>query len=567
MHFEFLLDLVIVASVGVLSSLLLSRAKLPAVTGLLVGGAMIGPHGFSLVKDQHLIELFAEVGVVFLLFSVGLEFSLKRLISIGKQVAVGGSLQVGVTAVLTTGTLWAFGVSPPRAIFHGFVVSLASTALVLKALGERGEMDAPHGRFLVGALIFQDLCVVPMMLLVPVLSGKAGENPLLQAGLALGKAALVVLLVLGGARWLVPRLFDQVDRVRSREVFLLSVLAVCLGTAWLTSQVGLSLALGAFLAGIVMADSEYAHRALGDVMPLRDALTSFFFVSLGMLFEPRVLTERPLAVLGLFAALVLVKMIGATVASLAMRFPPRVAVVAGLGMAQFGEFGFVLLKAGAAEGLIDPETSRLLMAAALLSMVSTPLAFFLGPRLAAGVARLRALEHLLRVQGVDELTQEHDQLQDHVLVVGFGVAGQTLTEALKKTEIPYLILELNADTVRKTRAQGEPIYYGDASSEEALHHAHASRARAVVLMINDPDAAERAIATCKRVAPGVPIFLRTRYQREALRLRRLGADHLIIEEIETGLAALSRLLTTLNLSPELVLQLTQQASEKTQRVP
>jgi CPA2 family monovalent cation:H+ antiporter-2 len=545
-------ELVLVCGVGVLAALLLSRLKLPIVTGLLAAGAVVGPHGFAMVRDPHGIEMLAEVGVVLLLFTIGLEFSLSRLTRIGRLVAVGGALQVGMTTLVTLGVLLAIGETWQRGVFFGFLIALSSTAIVLRALGERGEMNAPHGRFVVGALIFQDLCVVPMMLLVPVLAGKGGASPGREAAIALGKAALVVVGTLVISRWLVPRAFAIVDRARSREIFLLAICVVCLGTAWLTSLTGLSLALGAFLAGMVVADSDYAHRALSEMLPLRDLLTSIFFVSLGMLFDVRVLLEAPVAVGLVFAGILVGKALVAAIACMAMRFPPQVAVLAGVGLAQFGEFGFVLARAGAELGMLQRAEERVLLGAAVLTMLVTPVAVRLAPRLAAGAQGLKRLAKLVGAPSIDEAAPEHAEMHDHVIVVGYGVAGRVLASALRETSTPYLVLELNADTVHRARAGGEPVYYGDISSPDSLAHAHAERARAVVLLINDPAAAERAVAASRAHAPDTPIFVRVHYVKDAARLRALGASEVVVEEVESGIEMLGRVLARTGVSRDVV---------------
>lgn len=533
-------ELVLIAGVGVIAAVALVWLKLPTITGLLLAGAVVGPYGLALVHDLHQIEILAEVGVVLLLFTIGLEFSLARLVHIWRLVTIGGSLQVGLTTLAVMGLTVALGGTVAHGIFFGFLAALSSTAIVLRALGERNEMDAPHGRFIVGALIFQDLCVVPMMLLVPILAGKSGASPLTGAAIALGKAAAVVAVTLLVARWLVPRVFAIVDRTRSREIFLLLVLVVCLGTAWLTSLAGLSLALGAFLAGVVLADSDYGHRAMAEVLPLRDLLTSVFFMSLGMLFDARALTDRPLAVGLLFVGLLVGKSIIASIAGLVMRFPPRVAVLAGVGLAQFSEFGFVLAREGSAVGLLAPAQERVLLAAAVLTMVVTPVVVRLAPHLAAGAHRLQRLARLLGARSIDDRAPEHAALSDHVVVVGYGVAGKVLVAALRDGGIPYIVLEINAESVRRARAAGEPAYYGDIASAEALAHARVAAARSLVLLINDPAAAERAIVAAKRYAPSTPVFVRTHYLATAARLRALGASDVIVEEVEAGLEMLAR---------------------------
>jgi CPA2 family monovalent cation:H+ antiporter-2 len=354
------------------------------------------------------------------------------------------------------------------------------------------------------------------------------------------------------SRWLVPRAFAIIDRARSREIFLLAICVVCLGTAWLTSLTGLSLALGAFLAGMVVADSDYAHRALSEMLPLRDLLTSIFFVSLGMLFDVRVLLEAPVAVGLVFGGILFGKALVAAIACMAMRFPPQVAVLAGVGLAQFGEFGFVLARAGADLGMLQRGEERILLGAAVLTMLVTPVAVRLAPRLAIGAQSLKRLGRLVGAPSVDEAAPEHAEMVDHVIVVGYGVAGRVLASALRETGTPYLVLELNADTVQRARAGGEPVYYGDISSPDSLAHAHAERARAVVLLINDPGAAERAVAASRAHAPETPIFVRVHYVKDAARLRALGASEVVVEEVESGIEMLGRVLARTGASRDVV---------------
>jgi monovalent cation:H+ antiporter-2, CPA2 family len=544
-HLPFLQDLVIVVLLGVAVTLLGSRVlRLPTAAALLLSGALAGPHAFALVGSTETIEVMAEVGVVLLLFTIGLEFSLTRLRQVARQVVVGGSLQVGLTGLATFGVAMAAGTSVAHAIFYSFIVALSSTAIVLRGLSERGELDSPHGRFIVGALIFQDLCVVPMMLVVPLLAEGAAEGSGAAAiGLALAKAAGVVVLILAVSRIAVPRFFSWVDRTRSREVFLLGVVAVCIGTAWVTSLVGLSLALGAFLGGMVVADTEYGHRAMGDILPLRDIFMSIFFVSMGMLFEPVVMVEAPGLVVLLVLGFVVGKAVLATFAAMAMRFPAKVALVAGIGLAQFGEFGFVLATVADASGVIPREEIREVFNAGLISMFFTPVLVRLAPHVSAGARVLRPLERLLGARGVDEAPDVASaQWTDHVVVVGYGVSGRLLARSLDRLDVSYLVLELNSDTVRDASAEGVPIYYGDVTAAEALEHARVRDARAVVLLINDRRAASRAVATIRSVAPEASILLRTHFFTDVPELMRRGAEDVVVEEVEAGVEMLARVL-------------------------
>lgn len=537
-------EIAVIALLGVLVTVVLSRLRLPTVAGLLLSGALVGPFGLKLVRSIHSIEILAELGVVLLLFTIGLEFSLARLRTIFRQVAVGGFIQVGSTVAVVASIAYFCGQPIGRSIFYGFVFALSSTAIVLRALAERHELDAPHGRFIVGTLIFQDLCVVPMVLVVPMLgTTAAGKNAAWDMGLALGKATFVVVVLILVARIVVPRALRLVAASRSREVFLLAVLGLCIGTAWLTAHAGLSLALGAFLGGMIVADTEYGHRALGDVMPLRDAFMSLFFVSLGMLFDVRMVMDHPAIVLTLLAGFFIIKGFLATISAMAMRFPARVAWLAGVGLAQFGEFGFVLARLGESAGVIDEQATRPLFAAGILSMFFTPVFVRVAPHLTAGERLLAPLERLIGVRSIDEADAGAPAgLAGHVIVVGYGVAGKLVGRALDACSVPYVALELNAETVLEARKANARVYYGDATSEEALGHAHIDKARGLLLLMNDPSAAKRVVDTAKRIAPEVPILMRTRYLGEKEPLLKMGATDVVAEEVEGAVEILSRLL-------------------------
>jgi CPA2 family monovalent cation:H+ antiporter-2 len=542
-HVPLLDELAIVIAVAVAVTVLLSRLKLPTVAGLLAAGALLGPFGLKLAKSVHAIEVLAEVGVVLLLFSIGLEFSLTRLRNIFRQVAVGGLLQVGLTTAVTAGVAVVVGQPIGRGVFYGFVFALSSTAIVLRALTERRELDAPHGRIIVGTLIFQDLCVVPMVLIVPLLGPGASQGgAAISIALAMAKAALVIVLTIAVARFVVPKILGWVDASRSREVFLLAILALCIGTAWLTAMAGLSLALGAFLGGMVVADTEYSHRAMGDILPLRDAFVSIFFVSLGMLFDVRIVAERPLLVAALLVGFIAAKGVIATLAAMAMRFPSRVAWLAGVGLAQFGEFGFVLTRLGQTHGVVAPDALKPLLAAGIGSMFLTPLVVRAAPHITAGERLLAPLERLIGVRSIDEADEGHEPLRNHVVIVGFGVAGRFAALTLSACGVPFVVFELNADNVRQGKELGLPVYYGDATSEEALGHAHLADARLLVLLMNDPHAAHRIVDTAKRVAPSVPLLMRTRYLIEREALLGMGARDVVAEEVEGAVEMIARML-------------------------
>ena len=545
-------QLAVIGALAVATTLGLHRFGLPSTIGFLITGAVAGPYGLRLIGHAEHIEQIAEIGVILLLFAIGLEFSLTRLRYIWKAVAVGGSLQVGVTTVAALGILALWGDTVERGVVFGLVVALSSTVVVLRVLAVRGEIDAPHGRFIVGALIFQDLLVIPLTLLVPVLAGGDGSRFLIDAGWALTRATLAVGAVLLVARTVVPRIFKAVDATRTREVFLLTVISIALGSAWLMNQMGLSFALGAFLAGILLADTDYSHRATSDIIPLRDAFTSFFFISLGMLVDWRVFVDEPLLAALIVAGLVPGKALIASLAALAMRNPARVAWRSGVYLGQFGEFGYVVLLLGASEGLVTSPELRLVVTTGVVSMVlSRGLMRWTG-HMRAGEALLRPLERLLRARGIDEPEAQDEFLTNHVVIAGYGVAGRLLARTLTQARVHYVVLELNAESVREGRDEGVHIYYGDITSPEALLHARVGHARVIVLLINDPPAARRAIAAVRSVWRSVPILVRTRYVAEREALLALGASHVVCEELEGGTEMSARVLGSLGLGSEAI---------------
>jgi CPA2 family monovalent cation:H+ antiporter-2 len=548
-HIPLLEELVIIAGLGVLVALVLGRLRLPTITGLLVAGVLAGPHGLGLVREREPIEVLAEIGVVLLLFSIGLEFSLSRLRRILRLLLIGGAIQVVATLLAVLGVAVALGRDLAEAVVLGCMFALSSTAIVLRVLGERREIDAPHGRFIVGVLIFQDLCVVPMVLLVPLLAqGGTAVELGASIGLAALKSVMVVLLVLAAARWVVPSVLAWVDASRSRELFLLAVLTLCIGTAWLTSLTGLSLALGAFLGGVAVSDTTYGQRALGDILPLRDAFVSIFFVSLGMLLDPEVFVRSGGAVALLFVGFVLVKGMFATLAALAMRFPARVAWLAGVGLAQFGEFGFVLLRMAEDGELVSPEDARVVMAAGILSMSVTPLLVRWAPHMTAGERMLAPLAKLLTTDGIEVHPEVEQHAREHVLLIGYGVAGRLVATALRRCELPYLALELNAEVVHAARSRGEPVFYGDATSPEALEHAGIEHARVVAILINDPSAVPRVLGAIRHCRTKAKVLVRTHYLAQRAELLGAGADEAVVEEIESGVELLALTLRRLGVA-------------------
>lgn len=532
------IDIILGLSIGIL--FLFLRLKMPALIGFFLTGLLAGPHGLGLVKAVHEVEVMAEIGVVLLLFTIGIEFSLNQLLQIKKSVLLGGSLQVLLTTGVTILAARWFGLGAGQSVFLGFLLSLSSTAIVLKLLQERAEVDSPHGRATLGILIFQDIAIVPMMLLTPLLGGSDGH--VVPAVLfMLMKGMGVIAFVFIATKWAVPFILFQIVGTKSRELFLFGVLGICLGVAWLTASIGLSLSLGAFLAGLIISESEYNHQALGNVLPFKDIFSGFFFVSIGMLLDVRFLIHHLPWVLLLAAAIVVVKSLLAALAAGTLRFPLRTTLLVGLGLCQVGEFSFVLAEMGNRFGLLAGDHYQLFLAVSILTMTATPFLISVAPRVADTFLKLAGLSRypggMLPVRGIHP-----PPLSDHLIIVGFGVNGRNLARAARGGQIPYRILEMNPETVREEREKGEPILFGDATQESVLETVGISQARILVIVINDAAAVRRITETARRLNPNIYLIIRTRFLQEVEALYALGADEVIPEEFETAVEIFTRVL-------------------------
>jgi CPA2 family monovalent cation:H+ antiporter-2 len=481
----------------------------------------------------------AEIGIVLLLFTIGIEFSLTQLIRIRILVFWGGGAQILLTilAVAAGGALLDFPWN--QAVFFGFLVALSSTAILMKLLMDAGQMDSPHGKTALGILIFQDLCVVPMMLLVPFLAGRGGTwGDIL---LLLARAGGIVVVAHYGARYAIPWILSQVVRARSRELFILTIIFVGFGTAWLTSLAGLSLALGAFIAGLAISESEYSHQALGDIIPFRDAFMSLFFISVGMLLDINVFLHKPLLIVVLVLAIILMKTVIAAGSVLMLGIPARISIVAGLALSQVGEFSFVLSRAGMTHGLLPYELYQLFLAASVSTMALTPLCLRYGPALAEAVSR-RLPRSLVRgrrslIQGEQKI-----RLADHVVIIGYGLNGRNLAKVLKAQGIAYAVVEANPFTISAERKRGSYIVFGDATRGEVLEHVQVSRARILVVAISDAAASRQVAALARQMNPALHIIVRTRYLAEMEPLYGIGANEVIPEEFETSVEIFARVL-------------------------
>ncbi|MBN2492719.1 MAG: cation:proton antiporter [Planctomycetes bacterium] len=545
-EFPILKELLLVMSLSLVTVYAVRSLRVPNIVGFLIAGIAMGPGALGLVKDVHTIEVLAEIGIVLLLFTIGVKISLKDLARMGGVLIGAGGLQVLATTVLVAGIAWLAGIEPRRSLFLGFLVALSSTAVVLKLLEDRGESNAPHGRIALGILIFQDLAIVPMMLLLPLLA-QHGDASWSDAFFALLRSVLLVALLVSAAVFLLPWVLERVVRTRSPEIFTLAVLVVVLGTALLTSEFGLSLALGAFLAGLVVSESRYASQVLADVTPFRDSLGGLFFVSVGMLVDPGLWLAAPLTTLGLALGLAVLKAAVVFAVALAFGFGTRVATLSALGLAQVGEFSFLLAEAGRRLELFRGDLFQMFLSVSVLSMAVTPLAMLVAPRLARVLQRLSIPGRRGRTPGADEAAAIRDPtrpLRDHVVIVGAGVAGQNVARVLRSLAVEHLFLELNPITVREMQKSGVRILYGDATKREVLSKARITRARVLVVTIPDPAAARQIVVLAHALNPELILIVRTRFVSEVDELTRLGANEVVPEEFVTAIELVGLVLAT-----------------------
>jgi len=537
-------DIVIIFGLSIAVLFLCHRLHVPAIVGYLMTGILAGPHGLGLIGGVHEVEILAEIGVVLLLFTIGIEFSLKSLLQIKRLVLIGGPLQVLLTLFAAFIMARQLGQPFSESIFIGFLISLSSTAIVLKLFQERAEIDSPHGRTALGILIFQDIIIVPMILLTPLLAGSTGN--LAESLIILSvKGIGIILFVIISARWIVPYLMYQIARTRSRELFLLSIVALCLAVAWLTYHVGLSLALGAFLAGLIISESEYSGQALGNILPFRDVFTSFFFVSIGMLLDVGFLFQRPGLIAVIALCILTLKAIIVGFATVLLGFPLRTTILVGLALSQIGEFSFILSKTGIEYGLLAGNPYQLFLAVSVLTMAATPFIIALAPHVADLALRAplpRRLKAGLYFAPSITSTETKIHQKDHLIIVGFGLNGRNVARSAKAVGIPYVIIEMNPETVRIEKLKGEPIYYGDAIQEAVLEHARIKKARVLVVVISDATATRRIIEIARRLNPTLYIIARTRFLQEMKHLYELGANEVIPEEFETSVEIFTRVL-------------------------
>ncbi len=535
--------------------------KLPPMLGYLAAGVLIGPHAMALAQNSEGVRHLGEFGVVFLMFAIGLEFSLPKLLAMRKQVFGLGLMQVLATMAVVTvggvalshwvGGIWDMGWQTALALSG--VLAMSSTAIVVKLMAERAELESEHGRRVMGILLFQDLAVVPLLILIPAL-GSASEQLLPALGWALIKAVVLVGLLLTGGQRFMRWWLTLVARRKSEELFMLNLLLITLGLAWLTELAGLSLALGAFIAGVLVSETEYRHQVGTDIRPFHDVLLGLFFITIGMMLDWHILVDRGALVLALLAVPLLVKAVIILVLARLMGATTGVALRSGLFLAQAGEFGFVLLSLTQDHGLVQPALMNPILAAMVLSMLATPFLIMYSNRI---VMKLVASDWMQQSLQMTTIARKTINTSKHVIICGYGRCGQNLARMLEREGIPYMALDLDPDRVRQAAAAGDSVVYGDATRLQALMAAGLVRASAVVVTYIDVPAALKVLANTRSHAPQVPVVVRTQDDAHLDKLQDAGATEVVPEAIEGSLMLASHALALVGVPMRRVLRVVQ----------
>jgi CPA2 family monovalent cation:H+ antiporter-2 len=533
-----LIEAVVLLSLASAGLAMTERLRLPSVVGFLVVGAIAGPGMLGLVSEPDRVRDLAEIGVIFLLFEIGLELPIERLRTLWKAALVAGGFQVGLTLAAVAGVTHAFGLTWPAALVVGAGVSMSSTAIVLRLLTDEGQIDAPGGQLAVSILLMQDLAIVPFLLFIPLLAGES--TALSEVASAIGRMVGALLVVGFGVWFLVPRILDRVAQTRSGELFSLLALLIVLGSALTAETLGLTLAVGAFLAGVAASGSPYAHQLFSEVVPLRGVLLGIFFTAVGMFFEPSEVIEAPGTFLLDVFAITLGKLLIILIAGMVLlRRSLRVSLEAGLSLCQMGEFSFVLLGVAGQAGLIEPVLQQRVIGASIATLLISPFLIRYAPTIAETIAeRLRHPGAAIPDAAEDDGAEPNSR----VVVIGYGPAGQTLIRLLRSLDVPYIAVDTNPNAALTAADSGETVIYGDATRPQVLSHLRVWDARLVAVAISDPLATRRVVSRIHAMAPHTPILARTRYVREVDRLSSAGATTVVAEEFEGSIELVARAL-------------------------
>lgn len=534
-----IISIAILLTAALVGGMIAHRLRQPVILGYIVIGIFVGPHALGLVDDPTLVEAAATIGVALLMFTLGLEVSIDQLRQVGKVGLWGGMAQITITFALgALAGFFLFDWLLPQAILLGLAISLSSTAVCFKVLMERGELSSVHGRIMIAILILQDISVVLMMIILPLIGGQS-QNLLLTLAIALGEAILFIGIAVFSGFWLLPWLMGRIGGVRSRELFLLTVLVLCLGTALGTQIFGLSMVFGAFLIGMVIRESRFAHQALAEITPLRDIFATLFFVSLGMLLPPDFVLSNWQPILLMVSVIIGVKLLVTFGIVRLFGYSNRIAFLASAGLFQIGEFSFILAQGGISMGIISEHSYSLILTSAIITMLLTPLSISLAFRF---YARLAHISRRKIVVSPVSPAPPSSEITTRVVVAGYGRVGQNIARGLHDADIPYIVLDIDPERISEARHGGIPRIYGDASNPHVLSKADLNNARILAITFPDPIAVFSAVKAAQTINPNLQIIARVHRAKDANILAEMGVKELINPEYEASLKFMERIL-------------------------
>jgi len=542
---NFFTQLIIILGFSIPVIYIFNKIKLPSIIGFLITGIIIGPFGLKLIDDTAGIQFMAEIGVAFLLFTIGIEIQLSRFLKHLSEILLTGGLQILCTFFVGFAVGLAMQLSVSQSVFIGFILAHSSSALILKILKDRSDEDSPQGRISIGVILFQDVMVVPMMLLIPFLAGESGPDAVMIIW-KLVKSILIIVIILVAARYVIPFVLERLVNMNMRDVLVIASVVITMGIAWITESLGLSLAIGAFLAGLALSDTDFTHQIISDINPFRDVFLSVFFVAFGMILNLDFLRANTGYILLTSLVIILIKF--AIVFSLVklLQYPLRVALLSGVMLSQIGEFSFVLASQGFKSSIISNDIYQTFIGASVLTFMVTPLL-------------VSTVYYVLNRKNSFDVTQDAKpdscvNVSNHVIICGMGLNGRNLVRVLKDTAINYVVIDLNFQKIKKAKSKGDKItIWGDASNVEILRRASVKDARVMVIAISDRFLTKTCLSNAKALNPNLHVIVRTKYVADIESLLALGADDVIPEEFETSIQIFSRVLKMFHIPNSIIL--------------
>jgi CPA2 family monovalent cation:H+ antiporter-2 len=543
---NFFHQLIIILGFSIPVIYIFNKIKLPSIIGFLITGIIIGPFGLKLIDDMAGIQLMAEIGVAFLLFTIGIEIRLSRFLKHSSEILLTGGLQILCTFFVGMIIGFTMQLSISQSIFIGFILVHSSSALILKILKDRDDEASPQGRISIGVILFQDMMVVPMMLLIPFLAGESGPDALMIIW-KLVKSILIIVVILVAARYVIPRVLERLVNMNMRDVLVIASVVITMGIAGITESLGLSLAIGAFLAGLALSDTDFTHQIISDISPFRDVFLSVFFVAFGMILNLDFLRENPDYIILISLIIIMIKATIVFGLVKLLKYPLRVALLSGVLLSQIGEFSFVLASQGFKNNIISNDIYQTFIGASVLTFIVTPL-------LTSLVYYLLARKNIFDPTQRDVKLDERVPVSNHVIICGMGLNGRNLVKVLKDTAINYVIIDLNFQKIKKSKSKGDKnTIWGDASSVEILRRANVEAARVMVIAISDRFLTKSCLSNAKAIHPNLHVIVRTKYVADIEDLLAMGADDVIPEEFETSIQIFSRVLKMFHIPNSIIL--------------